>query len=116
MSRSSQTVKNLLERPDCILNLVEPAMVEALDRIALLTGSREMSETKRRRGYRHEPDKFAASGLMREPARSVDVDAVAESPITLEGRIVAIHTIGEPDSNLRALEMSIRRSPSERIS
>lgn len=107
MSRSSQTVKNLLERPECILNLVDPAMVEALDRIALLTGSEEMSEAKRRRGYRYEPDKFAAGGLTREPGRSVGLDAVAESPITLEGRIVAVHPIGGSDSNLRALEMSV---------
>jgi flavin reductase (DIM6/NTAB) family NADH-FMN oxidoreductase RutF len=109
MSASSQTVRNLTERPECILNLVEPAMVAALDRIALLTGAQEMSEAKRRRGYRYEPDKFAAGGLTREPGGLVPVDAVEQSPITLEGRIVAIHHVGAQDSNLRALEMSVER-------
>jgi flavin reductase (DIM6/NTAB) family NADH-FMN oxidoreductase RutF len=109
MSASSQTVRNLTERPDCILNLVEPAMVAALDRIALLTGAREMSEAKRARGYRYEPDKFAAAGLTRSPGSLVDVDAIEESPINLEGRIEAIHQVGGPDSNLRALEMSVQR-------
>jgi flavin reductase (DIM6/NTAB) family NADH-FMN oxidoreductase RutF len=109
MSRGSQTVKNLTERPECILNLVDPAMVEALDRIALLTGSRDMSDAKRRRGYRYEPDKFAAAGLTKEAGTLVDVDAVAESPISLEGRIVAIHRIGPAGSNLRALEMTVGR-------
>ncbi|TDU83349.1 flavin reductase (DIM6/NTAB) family NADH-FMN oxidoreductase RutF [Kribbella voronezhensis] len=109
MSSSSQTVRNLVERPECVLNLVEPAMVAALDRIALLTGSETMSAAKRGRGYRYEPDKFAAGGLTREPGGAVGLDAVAESPITLEGRIVAIHGIGGSDSNLRALEMAVER-------
>jgi flavin reductase (DIM6/NTAB) family NADH-FMN oxidoreductase RutF len=108
MAVGSQTVQNLLERPECVLNLVEPAMVAALDRIALLTGSREMSDAKRARGYRYEPDKFAAAGLTRSPG-SQGVDAVEESPINLEGRIEAIHQIGGADSTLRALEMSVQR-------
>jgi flavin reductase (DIM6/NTAB) family NADH-FMN oxidoreductase RutF len=107
MAVASQTVQNLTERPDCILNLVEPAMVAGLDRIALLTGSQEIPEAKRARGYRYEPDKFAAAGWTRMP--STHVDAVEESPINLEGRIEAIHTVGGPDSTLRAMEMSVRR-------
>ncbi|MGW1345060.1 flavin reductase family protein [Kribbella sp. NPDC002412] len=109
MATSSQTVKNLTERPECILNLVDPAMVAALDRIALLTGSQQMSDAKRARGYRYEPDKFTAAGLTPDPGSLVDVDAVQESPINLEGRIEAIHDIGGPDSHLVALEMKIER-------
>ncbi|WP_344221723.1 flavin reductase family protein [Kribbella sancticallisti] len=109
MSGTSQTVRNLTERSDCVLNLVDPAMVAALDRIALLTGCREMSEGKRARGYRYEPDKFAAGGLTRAPADLVDVDAVRESPINLEGRVVAIYKLGGPDSNLCSLEVTVLR-------
>jgi flavin reductase (DIM6/NTAB) family NADH-FMN oxidoreductase RutF len=98
MSASSQTVKNLTERPEAVLN-----------RIALLTGSTEMSEAKRARGYRYEPDKFGAAGLTRAPSDLVDVDSVLESPINLEGRIVAIHELGGPGSNLRGLEMTVER-------
>jgi flavin reductase (DIM6/NTAB) family NADH-FMN oxidoreductase RutF len=109
MGTSAQTVKNLTERPEAILNLVDPAMVAALDRIALLTGSPEMSDAKRGRGYRYEPDKFAAAGLTREHSQLFDLDAVEESPINLEGRIANIHEIGGADSNLCALEMTIER-------
>lgn len=109
MGTGSQTVKNLTERPEAVLNLVDPAMVAALDRIALLTGSREMSDAKRARGYRYEPDKFAAAGLTRSPGELADVDAVQESPINLEGTVEAIHAIGGPDSHLCALEMRIQR-------
>ena len=109
MGTSAQAVKNLVERPEVILNLVDPAMVAALDRIALLTGSEEMSDKKRARGYRYEPDKFAAGGLTREPSDLIGVDAVEESPINLEGRIVNIHEIGGPGANLCALEMKVER-------
>jgi flavin reductase (DIM6/NTAB) family NADH-FMN oxidoreductase RutF len=109
MGVSAQTVKNLTERPEAVLNLVDPAMVAALDRIALLTGSKEMSDVKRGRGYRYEPDKFAAAGLTREPSDPTGLDAVEESPINLEGRIVNIHQVGGPDSRLCAMEMSIER-------
>ncbi|WP_329474414.1 flavin reductase family protein [Kribbella sp. NBC_01484] len=109
MGTSAQAVKNLTERPEVVLNLVDPDMVAALDRIALLTGSEQMSDAKRARGYRYEPDKFAAAGLTREPGDLVDVDAVQESPINLEGRIVNIHDIGGPDSHLCALEMKVER-------
>lgn len=109
MAAGSQTVQNLMERPECILNLVEPAMVAALDRIALLTGSREMPDAKRARGYHFVPDKFAAAGLTRSPGSLVELDAVEESPINLEGRIEAIHQVGGPDSPLRAMEMSVQR-------
>jgi flavin reductase (DIM6/NTAB) family NADH-FMN oxidoreductase RutF len=84
-------------------------MVAALDRIALLTGSQEMSDAKRGRGYRYEPDKFAAGGLTREPSELPGPDSVLESPINLEGRIVNITGIGGPDSHLCALEMKVER-------
>lgn len=109
MGTSAQTVKNLTERPELVLNLVDPAMVAALDRIALLTGSEQMSDAKRARGYRHEPDKFAAGGLTREPSELSGLDSVLESPINLEGRIESITGIGGPDSHLCALEMKVER-------
>jgi len=109
MGTSAQTVKNLVERPEIVLNLVDPEMVAALDRIALLTGSQEMSDAKRARGYRHEPDKFAAGGLTREPSELSGLDSVLESPINLEGRIESITGIGGPDSHLCALEMKVER-------
>ncbi|MFI5729204.1 flavin reductase family protein [Kribbella sp. NPDC051587] len=109
MGTSAQTVKNLVDRPEIALNLVDPAMVAALDRIALLTGSEEMSDAKRARGYRYEPDKFAAAGLSRTTGALTGLDLVAESPITMEGRIEAIHQIGAADNHLCALAMKVEQ-------
>ncbi|GAA0595129.1 flavin reductase family protein [Kribbella sandramycini] len=109
MGTSSQTVQNLTDRPELVLNLVDPAMVAALDRIALLTGSEQMSASKRARGYRYEPDKFTAAGLTRSPGELTGLDTVEESPITLEGQIEAIHPIGDPGNHLCALAMKVEQ-------
>ncbi len=96
LSVNSQTVRNLAQRPMCVLNLAHEAMVDAVDRLALLTGRPDVPEYKRARGYTYEPDKFAAG--------------VAESPIQIEGRVQSIHQIDGPKSALRALEVSVLRT------
>lgn len=108
MSLSSQTVRNLVERPECVLNLTDASLVSAVDRIALLTGSREIPERKLKRGYTYEPDKFAAAGLTPVDSDVVGAQGVYESPIRMEGRVRAIHQIGE--GNLRTLEVDILRT------
>jgi flavin reductase (DIM6/NTAB) family NADH-FMN oxidoreductase RutF len=120
MSVHSQTVRNLLDRPRCVLNLVDPGMVEAVDRLALLTGRPDVPAYKQGRGYRYAADKFAAAGLTGVPAggheagRTADGDkaplAVAESLVHLEGEVRAVHEIDEPGSGLRALEVAVRRT------
>lgn len=114
LSAASQTVRNLTERPDCVLNLTDATMVDAVDRLALLTGRPDVPAYKRARGYTYEPDKFAAAGLTPEPAGELAAGgdapapaAVAESPIHLAGRVQAIHEIDGPDSGLRALEVTV---------
>jgi flavin reductase (DIM6/NTAB) family NADH-FMN oxidoreductase RutF len=110
MSVNSQTVRNLSERPDLVLNLVDSATVGAVDRIALLTGRADVPEYKQARGYTYEPDKFAAAGLT--PVRSDALDApskpaaIAESLVHLEGRVRVMHPFGE-DAGARAMEVAI---------
>jgi flavin reductase (DIM6/NTAB) family NADH-FMN oxidoreductase RutF len=96
LSVNSQTVRNLEQRPMCVLNLADEAMVDAVDRLALLTGRADVPGYKRARGYTYEPDKFTAAGLT---ATSLGADlpcAVAESPIQIEGRVASIREIDGP--------------------
>jgi flavin reductase (DIM6/NTAB) family NADH-FMN oxidoreductase RutF len=110
MSVSSQTVRNLKERPHCVLNLVDATMVDAVDRLALLTGRPDVPGYKRARGYRFEPDKFAAAGLTAAPSTPDRPAVVVESLIHVEGEVRAIHTIDGADSGLRALEVAVVRT------
>ena len=110
MSVNSQTVRNLQVRPTCVINLVDADMVDAVDRLALLTGRPDVPEYKRTRGYRYEADKFAAAGLTAAPLADGFPHAVAESLIQMEGRVRNIHTIDEEDSGLRSLEVPVLRT------
>ncbi len=110
LSVNSHTVRNLAQRPLCVLNMVDATMVDAVDRLALLTGRPDVPEYKRSRGYTYEPDKFRAAGHTPAPFGAGTPAGVAESGIQLEGRVRHIHTIDGPDSGLRALEVSILRT------
>jgi flavin reductase (DIM6/NTAB) family NADH-FMN oxidoreductase RutF len=117
MSMHSQTVANLTERPALVLNLVDPMLAGAVDRIALLTGRPDVPGYKQSRGYTFAADKFQAAGLTPVPSRAGVDDgdstmmprpaAVAESLIHLEGLVRRIHEIDEPGSGLRALEVAV---------
>lgn len=110
LSSNSQTVGNLQQRPHCVLNLVDAAMVDAIDRLALLTGRPDVPEYKRARGYTYEPDKFTAAGLTPTPLGEQMPASVAESLIHMEGHVQNIHPIDDTDSGLRALEVSVLRT------
>jgi flavin reductase (DIM6/NTAB) family NADH-FMN oxidoreductase RutF len=110
LSASSQTVRNLEQRPACVLNLADAAMVDAVDRLALLTGRPDVPDYKRARGYRYEPGKFTAARLTRAPFGAGLPCGVAESRIQLEGRVRAVHQIDGPESGLRALEVPVSRT------
>jgi flavin reductase (DIM6/NTAB) family NADH-FMN oxidoreductase RutF len=110
MSVNSQTVRNLSERPQCVLNLVDASMVDAIDRLALLTGRVDVPDYKRDRGYTYEPDKFATAGLTPASFDDGGPDGVAESLIQMQGRVKAIRVIDEEDSGLRSLEVAIQQT------
>lgn len=110
LSVNSQTVRNLKRRPSCVLNLVDATMVDAIDRLALLTGRPDVPGYKRARGYTYEPDKFTAAGLTPASFGDHAPAGVAESLIQMEGRVRNIHHIDEDDSGLRALEVSVLRT------
>jgi flavin reductase (DIM6/NTAB) family NADH-FMN oxidoreductase RutF len=107
MSVHSQTVRNLLERPTVVINLVDAGMVDAVDRLALLTGRPDVPTYKAARGYTYATDKFAAAGLTPVAMPDGGPDGVAESLIQLTGEVVAIHEVGGADDGLRALEASV---------
>ena len=97
MGYSSQTTANLRRERECVLNLPSSALVGAVDRLAMLTGTPDMSESKARKGYRYEPDKFGAAGLTPQAAERVAAPRVEECPIQLECRLDAEYPIGLPE-------------------
>jgi flavin reductase (DIM6/NTAB) family NADH-FMN oxidoreductase RutF len=110
LSVHSQTVRNLQRRPRVVLNLVDSSMVDAIDRLAMLTGRSDVPEYKRDRGYRYEPDKYGAAGLTPSHIDAETPTGVAQSQIQLEGQVRVIHDIDDADSGLRAVEVRVLRT------
>lgn len=108
MSSKSQTVQNLIRERECVLNLPSVDLISAIDRLTLLTGRNPVPESKAKRGYQHEADKFGVAGLTPLPSELVQAPRVKECPVHLEARLVKVHPFEEP-SSLVAMEVRIEK-------
>ena len=90
LAAASRTTQNIARTRECVLNLPTPALVDHVDRLALLTAEPELSPQKQNTGYRYEPRKFEVSGLTQMPADLVAPSRVAECPIQMECELVSI--------------------------
>lgn len=104
---TSQTTANLARDGDCVLNLASADLVDAVERLALLTGSAVLPEHKAAKGFRYEPDKFAAAGLTPVPADLVGAPRAAECP---DGHVSPIQ-VGELIAQRRRAAVPDGRCP-----
>ncbi|GGU73091.1 flavin reductase family protein [Lentzea flava] len=84
LGAEGQTARNLVERPDVVINVPDPSLWQAVERLAPLTGRDPVPAHKPT--HRYEPAKFAAAGLSEEPSLHVRPPRVAECPLQLEAR------------------------------
>ncbi|HWB91915.1 MAG TPA: flavin reductase family protein [Puia sp.] len=113
ISAYSQTTKNLLRTGECTLNLPSVHQVDAVNRLALTTGSDPVPEGKRLRGYRFEARKFEIAGLTPRLSGTVKAPMVGECPVSMEARVMASDSVGEDKDELRGrilkIELKIER-------
>ncbi|GGW84527.1 hypothetical protein GCM10010350_81560 [Streptomyces galilaeus] len=107
LGSESQTVRNLAERPDVVINLASPDLWEQVESLAPLTGADPVPESKRE-VYRHEPDKFAATGLTPRASDLVRPPRIAQCPLQLEARSIAL-TPGGEDHHFQSVECEVVR-------
>jgi len=110
LGNSSQTSRNLLREGECVLNLPSSAQADAVDRIAMTTGRREVPEYKRLQGYRHEPDKLALGGFTEQTSDLVRPSRIAECPIQLECRVVTSYPLDNAGLNCAAFQVEVLRA------
>ena len=84
LSASSKTPQNMIRTGECVLNLPSVKKVGAVNRFARTTGSNPVPESKMRKGYRHESDKFGIVGLTPVASETVAAPRVRECPVQLE--------------------------------
>jgi flavin reductase (DIM6/NTAB) family NADH-FMN oxidoreductase RutF len=105
LGQSAQTTANLRREGVCVLNLVPSSLVDAVDRLALTTGSRTVPARKAAMGYRYAPDKFAVAGLTRQGGARV-----AECPIQLECVVRSGFPFGAPAAGAVAFQVDVTRA------
>lgn len=91
----------------CVLNLPSVNEVDAVNKLAMLTGCNPVPERKRLKGYRYEPDKFETAGLRPMKSEIVTAPGVKECPVQMEAVVTAIHPIGEDEESLKNRIVSI---------
>lgn len=101
LSSLSKTTQNLQRTRECVLNLPSVNQVKSVNQLARKTGANPVPETKVRRGYEFEADKFGISGLTPIPSEIVGAPRVLECPVHLESQVEAIHGLAEEDSAQR---------------
>jgi flavin reductase (DIM6/NTAB) family NADH-FMN oxidoreductase RutF len=92
ISLDTQTIVNLRQRPDCVVNLPSPDLWQHVERLAPLTGRSPIPEDKDER-FQYERDKFGSARLT--PIRSDIVSAprVKECPAQLEATVRGIYEL-----------------------
>jgi len=113
LARSSKTTENMIRTGECTLNLPSADLVGAVDRLARTTGSNPVPAGKIRRGYRHERNKFALSGLTALRGETVAAPRAAECPVQIETKVAHVHEMAQEDEiwrgNLAAIEVRVTR-------
>ena len=107
ISAFSKTTENLLRTGECTLNLPSVDEVDAVNRLALITGSDPVPDGKRQKGYRFEPDKFGVSGLTPVAATLVRAPLAEECPVQLEAVLMGIHRIADENPTQRGCILSL---------
>ena len=109
LGAKGHTARNLLREKEAVLNLPSSAMAGKVNALARLTGSDPVPPHKAAMGYRHEKNKFAASGLSAVPSETLKAPRVQECPVHLEAVLEAVHPFGtRPDKPTTALAFEMR--------
>ena len=101
MSRSSKTIENLVREKECVLNLPSVNEVNAVDKLALTTGRKNIPLGKQEKGYTYVLNKFKIADLTPMDSEVVSTPGILECPVALEAIVKEIHPIGEDNEKMR---------------
>ena len=97
ISALSKTTENIRRTGSCVINLPSVQQASAVNRLALTTGSVNIPEGKKRKGYRFVSDKFKLAGLSPIRSEMLAAPRVAECPVQMETTLEAVNGIADDD-------------------
>jgi flavin reductase (DIM6/NTAB) family NADH-FMN oxidoreductase RutF len=95
LTRFGQTWANLAHTAECVLNMPSPREWKYVERLGHTTGRSELTDYHRSAGIAYAEDKFAASGFTPMLSERVAPLRVAECPVQIEARILAINAASD---------------------
>lgn len=101
LAATSRTTENMKRSGECVLNLPSMHEVDAVDRLALTTGSNPVPPGKAARGYRHEAHKFELAGFTATRSETVAPPRARECPVHLEAVVEHWRDLAENDEAVR---------------
>jgi flavin reductase (DIM6/NTAB) family NADH-FMN oxidoreductase RutF len=113
LTRFGQTWANLERRPECVLNMPSPREWQYVERLGHTTGRSELTDYHRSAGITYAEDKFAVSGFTPMLSERVAPLRVAECPVQIEARALAIN-LASDDAPFAYVEMQKLRVHAQR--
>ncbi len=101
LAATSKTTENLKRTSECVLNLPSYARAQAVDRLAMTTGSHLVPQGKVIRGYRYEKCKFELAGLTPTQSGTVAPPRALECPVHMEAVVEHSRDLAENDEKVR---------------
>jgi flavin reductase (DIM6/NTAB) family NADH-FMN oxidoreductase RutF len=113
ISAFSKSTENIRRNGECVLNLPSVNQVDAVNRLALTTGTFPVQAGKAQKGYRHESDKFKLAGLSPITSQTVGAPRVKECPVQMEAVVENVHELAQDDEvqrgRLLTIELRVQR-------
>ncbi|NQD70643.1 flavin reductase family protein [Sphingobacterium shayense] len=113
ISTSSKTTENILRTRECVLNLPSINQIDAVNRLALTTGSNPVPSGKLQKGYIHVKNKFSISQLTPMISETVLPPRIKECPVQMEALMESYHGIAKDDEvqvgKIITIELRIKR-------
>jgi flavin reductase (DIM6/NTAB) family NADH-FMN oxidoreductase RutF len=110
LATTSKTTEHLKRTGECVLNLPSVKEVDAVNRLALTTGSDPVPQGKLVRGYRHEKHKFQIAQLTSMASKTISPPRVTECPVQLEATVQQWRDLAENDDRVRGRTVILRGS------
>ncbi|KAF2106183.1 hypothetical protein BDV96DRAFT_591320 [Lophiotrema nucula] len=95
LDKSSKTTQNILRTGQCVINLPDESMVDAINALATTTGSDPVSDSKKSRNYRFVKDKWSVANLTPMESQLVRPQRVKECPVQMECELATSHLVME---------------------
>lgn len=103
LQTASQTPQNMIRTGQCVLNLTSAGQADAVNRLARLTGTKDMPDLKKKLGYAYEPKKFEVAGLTPIASETVAAPRALECLIQLEALVAERHDMMVDDAQVAGL-------------